>query len=346
MAGWFRNEDGTSSSGGGRGGAATIAASAVSGSSRRTRGKALLRPVFALSALALVVFLALDDDQAGFGGPKPAASRRGLKLEGNGEEERVYPDGTVVRIVVDEHGERFAGVRYADDDRDLGGDGDLRGDASSSDRKLNHVEGHVLVQLSYGKDPDVECALLAELVGGTVEYVLKGGAFNGCSIIPSEFAMQSADGTLPLTGESGVDAVEEDGIVEAYQTQNWEIWNLNRIDQCTLPLEEGSYAKEDASAILGSASPIGSGMNLATKMDLNCGPDTSKPTRKPTKSPTMTPTLPPTPKPTSRPTPTCIQKNRLLGKTSEVCLGGRRLTTACCSGRCFDPNHRGRAYCR
>ena len=249
MAGWFRNEDGTSSSGGGRGGAATIAASAVSGSSRRTRGKALLRPVFALSALALVVFLALDDDQAGFGGPKPAASRRGLKLEGNGEEERVYPDGTVVRIVVDEHGERFAGVRYADDDRDLGSDGELRGDASSSGRKLNHVEGHVLVQLSYGKDPDVECALLAELVGGTVEYVLKGGAFNGCSIIPSEFAMQSADGTLPLTGESGVDAVEEDGIVEAYQTQNWEIWNLNRIDQCTLPLEEGSYAKEDASGV-------------------------------------------------------------------------------------------------
>ena len=246
MAGWFRNnEDGTSSSGGGRGAATTAA---VASGSRR-RGKALLRPVFALSALALVVFLALDDD-AGFGGPPAAAaSRRGLKLEGNGEEGRVYPDGAVVRIVVDEHGERFAGVRYADDDRDLGSDGDLRVDASSSYRKLNHVEGHVLVQLSYGKDPDVECALLAELVGGTVEYVLKGGAFNGCSIIPSEFVMQSADGSLPLEGESGVDAVEEDGIVEAYQTQNWEIWNLNRIDQCTLPLDEGSYAKEDASGV-------------------------------------------------------------------------------------------------
>ena len=252
MAGWFRNEDGTSSSGGGRSGAATISPSAVIGSSRRTRGKALLRPAFALSALALVVFLALDDDQAGFGGPKPAASRRGLKLEGNGgEEERFYPDGTVVRIVVDEHGERFAGVRYGDDDdRVLGSDGDLlRGDASSSDRRLDHVEGHILVQLSYGKDPDVECARLAELVGGTVDYVLKGGAFSGCSIIPSEFAMQNADGTLPLAGETGVDAVEEDGIVEAYQTQNWEVWNLNRIDQCTLPLEEGAYAKEDAGGV-------------------------------------------------------------------------------------------------
>ena len=205
--------------------------------------KALLRPVFALSAVALVAFLALDDDAfffgfgggGGGGGGGPREGRRAMTTTTT-----FGWDGTVVRVEIDEHGERFAGVRYAGDDFD-DPDPDRR-------RELDHAENHVLVELSAGRDPDVECALLAELVAGTVERVIKGMAFNGCSIVPSEMAMQNSDGTLPLEGEGAVEAVEMDGIVEAYQ-QDWAIWNLNRIDQCSLPLSEGPYAKEDASGV-------------------------------------------------------------------------------------------------
>jgi hypothetical protein len=238
MSGWFRNE------------ATAIAPPPTDG--RRGRvGKALLRPVFALSALALLVFLNLDDDRGGDDGVVPFGRRAATATTTTGTTTTTtirHPDGTVAVVEVDGHGERFAGVSYADDE---GGGRPRRRDRDANEQRgLSYVEGHVIVELSPGKDPDVECPLLAEVVGGTVDQVLRGPLFNGCAILPSEFAMQAAGdgGSLPLEGEDGVEAVEEDGIVEAYQ-QNWAIWNLNRIDQCNLPLEEGPYTKEDASGV-------------------------------------------------------------------------------------------------
>ncbi|KAL3826938.1 hypothetical protein ACHAXA_006018 [Cyclostephanos tholiformis] len=235
MTGRFRNDDGNAFAGGER-----------SATPPRRMVKELLRPVFALTTISLLVYLLLLDGLPGFR-PADYAARRELKIDyggSGGGYGTIHPDE---HVEVDEYGERFSGVHYANDD-------DRRSYSSSSSswtmRHLTHVEGHVIVELEPNKDPDTACPLLAELVGGTVEYVIKGSAFNGCSIVPSEFHMQESggSGSLPLEGETGVLAVEEDGLVEAYQA-NWAIWNLDRIDQCDLPLDGSFSMKEDATGV-------------------------------------------------------------------------------------------------
>jgi hypothetical protein len=208
---------------------ATSEAVAVPPSSIRTM-RSLLRPVFAMSTISLLVYLLVLDG----GAPDYSAARRELKTDGAS----ILPES---HLEIDEHGESFAGVRYADDPSSS---------SSSRTRDLEHVSGHILVKLDTSRNPDVYCSLLAELVSGSVENVIKGPVYNGCTVVPSEFARQAAGDSLPLTGSEGVQAVEDDGIVEAFQENaNWAIWNLDRMDQCDLPLDGAFTMKEDATGV-------------------------------------------------------------------------------------------------
>lgn len=62
--------------------------------------------------------------------------------------------------------------------------------------------------------------------------------------------MSGTDMEESLNGASGVESVIQDGLIEAYNigTGIDPIWNLDRIDQCSLPLDGNSF-KEDASNV-------------------------------------------------------------------------------------------------
>jgi hypothetical protein len=186
--------------------------------------KSFLRPALALSTLSLLVYvLVLDGDVL----PDYPAGRRELLNSATTPESR---------LEIDERGERFAGVHYANDPSSSGG----------GTRHLEHIQGHILVRLEPTRDPNVYCDLLATLVDGNVENVLQGPIYNGCTVVPSESAIQAAGNGLPLSGSEGVLAVEEDGLVEGYQGT---LWNLDRIGQCDLPLDGSYTTKEDATGV-------------------------------------------------------------------------------------------------
>jgi hypothetical protein len=206
-----------------------------------TRQRLFLRLLLALSALSLgvIFYVNLDgyDDQVG------DLTRRGLLIDegivphdssgGVPEGTYHYPDGSVVHVVREEDEDHF----IAEEERT---------------RKLDQVEDNFIVKLnlSPGVDPHETCFELAESIGGEVGYVLIG-LFTGCEIMPSEITgMSDADMEESLTTASGVGALMRNGPIEAYSigTGIDPIWNLDRIDQCSLPLDGISF-KEDASNV-------------------------------------------------------------------------------------------------
>jgi hypothetical protein len=202
-----------------------------------TRQKLFLRLLLALSALTLGVIFYVDvyDDVAG------DLTRRGLLIdEGIMPEESGlpdgtydYPDGSVGHVVREENEDHFIAKEVRT-------------------RKLDHVEDHFIVKLnlSPGVDPHETCFALAESIGGEVEYVFIG-LFTGCDIVPSEITgMSDTDMEASLNTVVGVGAIMKDGPIEAYSigTGSDPIWNLDRIDQCSLPLDGISF-KEDASNV-------------------------------------------------------------------------------------------------
>jgi len=204
-----------------------------------TRQKLFLRLLLALSALTLGVIFYVNfdgDDVVGDVTRRGLLTDEGIVLEESGrvpEGTYHYPDGSVVHVVREENEDLF----FAKEERT---------------RELSHVEDHFIVKLnlSPGDDPHVACFELAESIGGEVGYVFIG-LFTGCEIIPSEIsAMSGTDMEESLNGASGVESVIQDGLIEAYNigTGIDPIWNLDRIDQCSLPLDGISF-KEDASNV-------------------------------------------------------------------------------------------------
>jgi len=203
-----------------------------------TRQKLFLRLLFALSAytLGVIFYVNFDgDDVVGDVTRRGLLTDEGIVLEESGrvpEGTYHYPDGSVVHVVREENDDLF----FAKEE---------------STRKLDYVEDHFIVELnlSPGVDPHAACRGLAELIGGELGYVLIG-LFTGCEIIPSEISGMSGSGIQSLNGASGVGAIMKDGLIKAYNigTGIDPIWNLDRIDQCSLPLDGNSF-KEDASNV-------------------------------------------------------------------------------------------------
>ncbi|KAL3805481.1 LOW QUALITY PROTEIN: hypothetical protein ACHAW5_005039 [Stephanodiscus triporus] len=107
-----------------------------------------------------------------------------------------HPDGSEVQVVVDEHGERFAGVRYHDrdddDEEEMVVDDDHR-----RRRSLSHAIDHLIVKINPNhSNPAEKCEALAGSIYGTVVTVFDGDAFTGCEIAPSEMATMS-EGDAP-----------------------------------------------------------------------------------------------------------------------------------------------------
>ena len=202
-----------------------------------TRQKLFLRLLLALSALTLGVIFYVNLD--GYDDVVGDVTRRGLLTDegfvphassGGVPDGTYHSDGSVGHVVREEDEDHFI-------DRT---------------RKLDHVEDHFIVKLNLSPevDPHAACHGLAELIGGQVGYVLIG-LFTGCEILPSEITgMSDADMEESLTTVVGVGAIMKDKLIEAYSigTGIDPIWNLDRIDQCSLPLDGNSF-KEDASNV-------------------------------------------------------------------------------------------------